>query len=243
MNELFDPLNLVLAAIALMVVWRLRSVLGQRTGTERPPIDPYAPPRRTNGSAPVETGSGKVLEFPTGKEEPAKKPEVDAEPKAPVWTGYAAAASPLAAGFEKLLKADPAFQPKEFLEGAKLAYEMIVEAFAKGDKPALKNLLSKEVFDGFAKAIDGRGQASEKLDFQFVGFEKVDYTSVALAGKRASIVVKFASQMISATFDKAGALIDGNPREVRDITDIWTFERDVAQKDPNWRVVATETQA
>ena len=67
--------------------------------------------------------------------------------------------------------------------------------------------------------------------------------SVALAGKRASIVVKFASQMISATFDKAGALIDGNPREVRDITDIWTFERDVAQKDPNWRVVATETQA
>ncbi len=134
-------------------------------------------------------------------------------------------------------------QPKEFLEGAKLAYEMIVEAFAKGDKPALKNLLSKEVFDGFAKAIDSRSQAGEKLDFQFVGFEKVDFTSVALAGKRASIVVKFASQMISATYDKAGALIDGNPREVRDITDIWTFERDVAQKDPNWRVVATETQA
>ena len=120
---------------------------------------------------------------------------------------------------------------------------MIVEAFAKGDKPALKNLLSKEVFDGFAKAIDSRSQAGEKLDFQFVGFEKVDFMSVALAGKRASIVVKFASQMISATHDKAGALIDGNPREVRDITDIWTFERDVAQKDPNWRVVATETQA
>mgnify|MGYP003531116932 FL=1 len=67
--------------------------------------------------------------------------------------------------------------------------------------------------------------------------------SVSLAGKRASIVVKFANQMISATHDKAGALIDGNPKEVRDITDIWTFERDVAQKDPNWRVVATETQA
>ena len=243
MNEIFDPLNLVLAAIALMVVWRLRSVLGQRTGTERPPIDPYAPPRRPNGSAPVETGSGKVLEFPSNKEEPAKKPEVDAEPKAPVWTGFAKAASPLAAGFEKLVQADPAFSPKEFLEGAKLAYEMIVEAFAKGDKPALKNLLSKEVFDGFAKAIDNRGQAGEKLDFQFVGFEKVDFVSVSLAGKRASVVVKFASQMISATHDKAGALIDGNPREVRDITDIWTFERDVAQKDPNWRVVATETQA
>ena len=243
MNEIFDPLNLVLAAIALMVVWRLRSVLGQRTGTERPPSDPYAPPRRPNGSAPVETGSGKVLEFPSSKEEPAKKPEADAEPKAPVWTGFAAAASPLAAGFEKLVQADPAFSPKEFLEGAKLAYEMIVEAFAKGDKPALKNLLSKEVFDGFSKAIDSRSQAGEKLDFQFVGFEKVDFVSVSLAGKRASVVVRFASQMISATHDRAGALIDGNPREVRDITDIWTFERDVVQKDPNWLVVATETQA
>ena len=241
MNELFDPLNLVLAAIALMVVWRLRSVLGQRTGTERPPIDPYAP-RRTNGSAPVETGSGKVLDFPSSKEE-LKKAEVDLEPKVPIWTGYAKAASPLAAGFEKLAQADPAFSPREFLEGAKLAYEMIVEAFAKGDKPALKNLLSREVFDGFSKAIDSRSQAGEKLDFQFVGFEKVDFMSVALTGKRANIVVKFSSQMISATYDKAGTLIDGNPREVRDITDIWTFERDVAQKDPNWRVVATETQA
>lgn len=241
MNELFDPLNLVLAAIALMVVWRLRSVLGQRTGTERPPIDPYAP-RRTNGNAPVETGSGKVLDFPSSKEE-LKKAEVDLGPKVPVWTGYAKAESPLAAGFEKLAQADPAFSPREFLEGAKLAYEMIVEAFAKGDKPALKNLLSREVFDGFSKAIDSRSQAGEKLDFQFVGFEKVDFMSVALTGKRANIVVKFSSQMISATYDKAGTLIDGNPREVRDITDIWTFERDVAQKDPNWRVVATETQA
>ena len=87
-----------------------------------------------------------------------------------------------------------------------------IKLTAKGDKPALKNLLSKEVFDGFAKAIDSRGQAGEKLDFQFVGFEKVDFVSVSLAGKRASIVVKFASQMISATHDKAGALIDGNPR-------------------------------
>jgi predicted lipid-binding transport protein (Tim44 family) len=243
MNELFDPLNLVLAAIALMVVWRLRSVLGQRTGTERPPIDPYAPPRRTNGSAPVETGSGKVLEFPSSMEESGKKADADVEPKAPIWTGYAKAASQLAADFEKLVQTDPAFQPREFLEGAKLAYEMIVDAFAKGDKPALKNLLSKEVFDGFAKAIDSRSQAGEKLDFQFVGFDKVDFVSVALSGKRASIVIKFASQMISATHDKAGALINGNPREVRDITDIWTFERDVAQKDPNWRVVATETQA
>ena len=229
MSGLFDPLNLVLAAIALMVIWRLRSVLGQRTGHERPPVDPYAPPRKTNGTKSAEAGNGKILEFPSSKEDSTKKTDVSAEPKAPIWSGFAEAASPLAAGFEKLVQADPAFLPKTFIEGAKLAYEMIVEAFAKGDKPALKNLLSREVFDGFSKAIDSRSQASEKLDFQFVGFDKVEFATVALIEKRASIVVRFAAQMISATFDKAGALIDGNPKEVRDITDIWTFERDVTQ--------------
>lgn len=243
MKELFDPLNLVLAAIALMVIWRLRSVLGQRTGHERPPIDPYAPPRRASGNSLPEASNGKILDFPLSKEDSEKKVELSPEPAAPIWTGYAEAASPLAMGFEKLAQADPSFSPKAFLEGAKLAYEMIVEAFAKGDKPALKDLLSREVFDGFSKAIDTRNQAGEKLDFQFVGFEKVNFTSVILVEKRAGIVVEFASQLISATFDKAGTLIDGNPKEVRDITDIWTFERDVAQKDPNWRVVATETQA
>lgn len=243
MSGLFDPLNLVLAAIAIMVIWRLRSVLGQRTGHERPPADPYASPSKPSRNSSLEASNGKIPEFPSSKEDPAKKADVALEPKAPVWTGFAEAASPLAAGFEKLVQADPAFLPKTFIEGAKLAYEMIVEAFAKGDKPALKNLLSREVFDGFSKAIDGRSQAGEKLDFQFVGFEKVEFATVTLVEKRASIVVRFAAQMISATFDKAGALIDGNPKEVRDITDIWTFERDVTQKDPNWRVVSTETQA
>ena len=243
MTELFDPLNLVLAAIALMVIWRLRSVLGTRTGNERPPIDPYASSRKINGSATSDAGNGKILEFPSGREDSEKTITESSEPKAPIWTGFATAESPVAAGFEKLAVADPNFLPKTFLEGAKLAYEMIVEAFAKGDKPALKNLLSREVFDGFSKAIDNRSQSGEKLEFQFVGFEKVEFSSVALIEKRASIVVKFASQMISATHDKAGTLIDGNPKEVRDITDLWTFERDIAQKDPNWRVVATETQA
>ena len=85
------------------------------------------------------------------------------EPKAPIWTGYAKAASPLAAGFEKLAQADPAFSPREFLEGAKLAYEMIVEAFAKGDKPALKNLLSKEVFDGFSRPSIAAARPAKNL--------------------------------------------------------------------------------
>ena len=141
MTELFDPLNLVLAAIALMVIWRLRSVLGTRTGNERPPVDPYASSRKINGSATSDGGNGKILEFPSGKEDSAKTIDASSEPKKPIWTGFAKADSPAAEGLEKLVQSDPDFLPGAFLEGAERAYETIVEAFAKGDKPALKNLL------------------------------------------------------------------------------------------------------
>jgi predicted lipid-binding transport protein (Tim44 family) len=236
MNQIFDPLNLVLAGVAIFVLWRLRSVLGQRTGTERPPTD------LTMGrSKPTtEASPPNVLEFPKNKSDQDKV--VNVEPEKPVWEGYAPAGTALAGDLEKLSQSDSNFTPKAFLGGAKLAYEMIVDAFAKGDKSALKNLLSKDVLDGFSKAIDARQKSGEKLDFQFVGFEKADFLTAVLVDKRASITVKFISEMISATYDKAGALVDGDPKEVRDITDIWTFERDISQKDPNWRVVSTETQ-
>jgi predicted lipid-binding transport protein (Tim44 family) len=160
----------------------------------------------------------------------------------PIWEGFAPAGTALAQDLEKLAQSDVTFTPKAFLAGAKLAYEMIVEAFAKGDKPALKNLLSRDVFDGFAKAIDNRNKAGEKLDFQFVGFEKADLLTAVIQEKRAVVTVKFVSELISATYDKAGTLLDGNAKEVLDVTDIWSFERDITQKDPNWRVVSTETQ-
>ncbi len=236
MNQIFDPLNLVLAGVAIFVLWRLRSVLGQRTGTERPPTDLTL----GRGKPASDAVPANVLEFPKVKTDPEKI--VNAESEKPVWEGFAPAGTALATDLEKLSQSDSGFTPKAFLSGAKLAYEMIVEAFAKGDKPALKNLLSKDVLDGFSKAIDTRQKTGEKLDFQFVGFEKADFLIVALSGKRATITVKFISEMISATYDKSGVLIDGDPKEVRDITDIWSFERDVSQKDPNWRVVSTETQ-
>ena len=231
MSQIFDPLNLILAGVAIVVLWRLRSVLGQRTGNERPPMS-------INKPAP-EAANANVLEFPPNKSGSDKV--IEAELIKPVWEGFAAEGSTLAIGLDKLAKADSTFLPKTFLSGAKLAYEMVVEAFASGDKPTLKNLLSRDVFDGFSKVIDGRQQTGEKLTFQFVGFEKAEIMAASLNDKRASVTVKFFSQMISSTYDKAGALIDGDPKEIKDVTDVWSFERDVTQKDPNWRVVSTET--
>ena len=146
MDQAFDPLNLLILAIAVVIFFRLRSVLGRRTGNERPPFDPFAARRRNgqNGQAgPPEAASGNVVTLPRDRGSEAK-PQ-DAEPAAPVWTGYAEEGSALATGLERIAAADPEFTPSSFIAGAKVAYEMVVIAFAQGDKPSLKNLLSRDV--------------------------------------------------------------------------------------------------
>jgi predicted lipid-binding transport protein (Tim44 family) len=118
---------------------------------------------------------------------------------------------------------------------------MIVTAYAEGDRKALKQLLSREVYDGFVSAIGQREARGEKMEFKFVGIDKADITDAALKGGTAQITIKFLSKLISATHDKDGKVIDGDPVHVSDVTDIWTFARDVASRDPNWKLVATES--
>ena len=186
-----------------------------------------------------EEAPGNVITLPRDRAAEAK-PQ-DAEPAAPVWTGYAEEGSSLAKGLEQIAAADREFSPASFIAGAKLAYEMVVTAFAQGDKPTLKNLLSREVYDGFAGAIDNREKAGEKLESRFVGIDKADLVSADLAGRKALVTVKFVSELISATTNRAGEVIDGDPKQIREITDVWTFERDVGSRDPNWKLVATES--
>jgi hypothetical protein len=114
---------------------------------------------------------------------------------------------------------------------------------AKGDKPALKNLLSKDVFDGFAGAIDSRLALGQRVESRFVGIDKAKIQQASLNGRKATITMEFVSELISATYDKAGEVIDGDPKEIRQVTDVWTFERDVGSRDPNWKLVATEAPA
>jgi predicted lipid-binding transport protein (Tim44 family) len=167
--------------------------------------------------------------------------DTEREPPAPAWTGYAEPGSELAASLEQIAEADPSFAPRSFVEGAKMAYEMIIDGFAKGDKAALKNLLSKEVFDGFARAIDERQAEGHRVESRFVGIDKATIRSASLlGGKRAAITMAFVSELITATYDKADEVIDGDPKEIREVTDVWTFERDVTSRNPNWKLAATE---
>ena len=242
MNQVLDPFNLILLAIALVVFWRLRSVLGSRTGNERPPFDPYG----ANGSdktVAAEAANGNVIRLPKDGDAAEVPRRSDEEQSTPVWAGFAVEGSPVAKGLEKIVQSDPSFAPRAFLDGAKVAYEMILEAFAEADKPALKNLLSRDVYEGFAKAIDAREAAGQKLESRFVGIGKAEFVSVDLTGQRAAITVKFVSELISATRDKDGTVVEGDPKQIRETTDVWTFERDVNSRDPNWKLVATEEPA
>ena len=239
MNFIFDPFNLLLLGIALLIFWRLRSILGSRTGHERPPFDPFSAGSKGEAQASPETAGGNVLRLPREDGPAAAK----AEPPPPVWTGYAAEGSPLATAIARLADADPGFAPKTFVDGARIAYETIVDGFAKGDKAALKPLLSREVFDSFAAAIDARAAAGQTVESRFVGIDKADLAGIEQDGRRATITVKFVSEIIAATRAKDGSVVDGDPEQIREITDIWTFERDIASRDPNWKLVSTQAPA
>jgi predicted lipid-binding transport protein (Tim44 family) len=124
---------------------------------------------------------------------------------------------------------------------------MIVTAFAEGNRKLLKSLLSRDVYEGFVGAISEREARGEQVDQSFVGINKTDLVESEVRGGIASITIRFVSQLISATRDKAGAILQGDPQRVKEVTDIWTFRRDIstpkARDNPNWELVATQSPA
>ncbi len=237
MHDVFDIYTIIFLALAVFIFLRLRSVLGQRTGRERPPYDPYS---ARDGVRPA---AEKVVALPNRALETAQKP---AEPTEPVaapserWKGIADAGSPVASGLDAIVAADPKFDAKHFLTGARAAYEMIVTAFAEGDRRALKNLLSREVYDGFDAAITDREKKGNKVETRFVAIENADIVGAEMRGRAAQVTVRFVSQLVSVTRDAQNVVVEGNPEKVTDVTDVWTFARDVSSRDPNWKLVATE---
>jgi len=147
--------------------------------------------------------------------------------------------TPLARGLDAVVANDPSFDPRHFLTGARSAYEMIVLAFANGDRRALRDLLSSEVYDSFDAVIKDREKHEQKTETRFVSIDTAELVSADLRDRTAQLTVRFVSQMISVTRDKMGNIVDGNPDKVADITDIWTFARDTGSRDPNWKLVGT----
>jgi predicted lipid-binding transport protein (Tim44 family) len=235
MRDVFDIYTIIFLALAVFIFLRLRSVLGQRTGRERPPYDPYS------AREPVRPTPEKVVALPNRSAEAAPpKPTELAESSPERWKGIAEPGTPIANGLDAIAGVDANFDANHFLTGARAAYEMIVNAYAEGDRRTLRNLLAREVYDGFESAISEREKRGETVESRFVSIDSADITAAELRGRNAQVTVRFHSKLVSVTRDKNGNVIDGNAEKVTDITDVWTFARDITSRDPNWKLLATE---
>jgi len=218
MGDLPHYFDIILfAMVAAFLVLRLRSVLGRRTGHEREHRDPLL--RRAE--APGENVVALANRAPP-------PPLVTATP-----------ADAVAAGLERIRAADPGFDAPQFLEGARVAFEMIVSAFAASDKTRLRPLLSDDVYNPFSAAIDERGSAGETLETRVLQLKSVDMVEAGLVGRIARVTVKFVSDQINVLRAHDGSIVDGDPDHAIEKTDFWSFARDTRSSDPNWALVAT----
>jgi predicted lipid-binding transport protein (Tim44 family) len=215
------PLDLVLfGLIAAFLVLRLRSVLGRRTGFERPPLDPQAAAAALR-PAPVIEGRA---------ETPAAAP-ARAVPDP---------ASPVGAALVRMQGVDRGFQPSHFLDGAEAAFRIIVAAFAGADRAALRPLLSEETYGTFDHAIAERESRGETQKTEIRGINSANIETAELSGTTARITIRFVSDQVNVTLGQNGQPVAGTDA-VTEITDLWTFERDLATHDPTWRLVGARS--
>lgn len=242
MSDFLDLPTIIVIGVAIFVLLRLRSVLGTRTGSERKPMDRVRPPKNAanEDNAPDETvvplrpNTVKTPD-PAAEEAGRRARKIEAEIEQ-----FASDDKDIAAGLTAIAEVDPNFTPKIFLEGAKSAYEMIVTAFAQGDRKTLKNLLDKEVYDGFETVIAEREAQGHKVEFTFVGLPSIDIAEATHEKRVANVAIRFKAEIVSATLDADDALVEGDREQIVTISDEWTFARSTKSKDPNWKLVATD---
>jgi predicted lipid-binding transport protein (Tim44 family) len=253
MGEASSLINLILLAIAVGIFLKLRSVLGRRTGQERPPYDPYSANEKPVGQPGGDKAGGdKVVHLPrrdqAANDSANDDKSFDPYPQtAPYvvkdrWKGVVPEGSALAQTLTEIALADRQFDVEAFMSGAKTAYEMIVTAFANGERDALRPLLDPHVFQSFEAVIAGRETRGETIEQTFIGISKASLTDASLVEHRARLTMRFVSELTACTKNSDSVVIEGDPVTIRKITDIWTFERDVKARDPNWRLVATGSE-
>ena len=254
----FDPLTVVFAVVALLVIWKLNSVLGRNTGFQRPrpdskpdknaagepgPVNRLLRPRRLSpqGGTPDRDASrdgSNVIRLPGGAA-PGLAADRASDPAR--WDRVVEPGSAAPAGLDAIAQADRGFAAEPFLDGARTAYEAIITAFAAGERRTLQNLLARDVYDGFNAAIVEREKKKETLSTTFVSIDDAKFNAASLEGTVARVTVRFLSKQISATRGSDGALRDGSPDAIYDMDDLWTFSRDTRSRDPNWKLVATDS--
>lgn len=222
---------ILIALVAIFLVLRLRSVLGRRTGNERPPTqEPFAPPAPTPEAR---RDNGNVVQLP--------RPSDPLPP--PRSAGQVRIAAAAGAGIEAIRDADRSFDPQGFAGGARAAFEMIVGAFAKGDLVSLRPLLDDATYASFEAAVKDRQAHGRVLETSLIGFDSTELVRAELRGSVAHVTMRFATEQINVTRDADGLMVEGNPNTVERVTDVWTFARDTRSENPNWLLVGTDSES
>ena len=257
------------AIVAVVLGWKLYSVLGRRTGNERR-VDPFARPdskdaapkellgRRQAGrdepEAPIQIGRSRptlvrddavpqpdMARGDAASREPSGRGGLTPRDRRMIEAEIARAPEAVRDGIAAITKADPTFDAPDFIGGAKIAFDMIVQAFAADNLKMLQPLLARNIYDSFAAAVAERQRLGHHLKTVMIGITQAQIVAAELAGKEARVTVKFVSEQTSVTEDAAGNVIEGDASHVDTLIDVWTFARDTNSRDPNWQLVATET--
>lgn len=240
MSEGFNFIDLlILAGIAIFLISRLRAVLGRRDGTDGNHGDPFqqGPSQHPGDNGDEDVKKNNVFQFPSTDPQ-AGDDELDAREEP---SSRAKSDQPDFPALKEIFAADPSMTPDRFVEGAKSAFDMILQAYAATDLKTLEFLLSEDVFKNFSAAIEQREQKGEVLEFTLIGFKKANIVDASLEDNTASITVKFVTDQVMVTRDSEDQVVDGDPGTVTTNVDIWTFSRRIDSKNPNWLLVATET--
>ena len=216
---------IILALVAGFILLRLRSVLGDKTGNDNPsyfqkPTTP--PPERQQAIVQLDEKAVKAKARP--------EPDVFlAQVKTPV----------VVEGINAIKARDPEFMASHFVEGARGAFEMVFDAYNKGDRDTLRFLLAPDVFEQFSQALTERDAQALKPETTLVSVTPKDITAADMTGNVSRLTVLFSSEQVSVVRDETGKIVEGDPSELQVVEDEWTFERDVTSKSPNWKVIET----
>ena len=222
---------LLFAVIAAFVIVRLGRALGRRPDDSRTPSGLFGRSQRRG------VKDSNVVPLPDRTGQPDAM-DASGERRREMGDDEALAA----AGVAEIRLQDPGFDVRQFLAGARAAYEMVVTAFAAGDLDGLKRLLTREVLDNFARAIREREERGEMLETTVIGVDSADVVDARMAGKLAEVTVKFVSQLINVVQDREGREISSDAG-AKQVVDVWTFVRDLRSGDPNWALAETRSPA